>query len=174
MSENLIVSTTQRVLEHVTTKHNVIDILGEKRSDIYSELDKSLKDEFSKYGVEYVSITIIDMDAGKKLEAAITAEAVAKKEVETAEQKLLKTQAEAKQEAIKAQAAQDAAKIKAETKVINAKATKEANELINKSLNDDILQKQWIEKWNGKMPTYYGGDGGLMFNVGNSESKKEK
>lgn len=79
MSKNLIIPTTQRVLELVTTKYNVIDILGEKRSEVYSELNKSLTEEFVKYGVEFVSISITDMDAGKALEAAITAEAVAKK-----------------------------------------------------------------------------------------------
>ena len=64
MSENLIVPTTQRALELVTTKYNVIDILGEKRSEVYAELDKALSAEFAKYGVEYISISITDMDAG--------------------------------------------------------------------------------------------------------------
>ena len=38
MSDNLIIPTTQRILELVTTKYNVIDILGEKRSTIYITL----------------------------------------------------------------------------------------------------------------------------------------
>ena len=63
MSENLIVPTTQRVLEHVTTQYNVIDILGEKRNTIYSELESAFSEEFSKYGVEFYSISISDMDA---------------------------------------------------------------------------------------------------------------
>ena len=41
---------------------------------------------------------------------------------------------------------------------IEAQAQKEANELLNISLSDAVLEKQWIEKWNGKLPTYYGGD----------------
>jgi hypothetical protein len=45
---------------------------------------------------------------------------------------------------------------------IEAQAQKEANELLNFSLSDLILQQQWIEKWDGKMPTYYGGDSTLM------------
>jgi regulator of protease activity HflC (stomatin/prohibitin superfamily) len=172
MSENLIVPTTQRVLELVTTKYNVIDILGEKRSEVYAELDKNLKEEFAQYGVEFKSISITDMDAGKDLEAAITAEAVAKKEVETAEQKLLKAQTEAKQKSVQAQAEQDAAKIEAETKVIKAQAEKDANELLNKSLSNKVLEKLWIEKWNGTVPTYYGGSGAdLIFNTGNYNEK---
>lgn len=167
MSESLIVPTTQRVLELTTTKYNVIDVLGEKRSEIYSELEMALTEELAQYGVEFYSISITDMDAGDSIEAAIEAEAVAKKAVETAEQELLKAETEAKQKSVMAQAEQDAAKIKAETKVIEAQAEKEANELLNQSLSNKVLEKLWIEKWNGTTPTYYGGNGAdLIFNTG--------
>ena len=162
LSANLIVPTTQRVLEHVTTQYNVIDILGEKRNSIYNELEVALTEEFAKYGVEFYSISITDMDAGAALEQAITDEAVAKKAVETAEQNLLKAETEAKQKSVQAQAEQDAAKIEAETKLIEAEAEKKANELLNMTLTDEILQKLWIEKWNGQVPTYYAGDGDGM------------
>ena len=165
MSDSLIVPTTQRILELVTTKYNVIDILGEKRSTIYTELESALREEFAKYGVEFYSISITDMDAGEALEKAISDEAVAKKAVETAEQKLKEAEINAKQKSVDAQAEQDAAKIKAETKKIEAQAEKEANELLNQSLTDEVLQKEWIQKWDGKMPTYYGGDDfGIMVN----------
>lgn len=165
MSDNLIVDTTQRVLEHITTTYNVIDILGEKRNEIYAELERQLSDELAIYGVEFVSITINDMDAGEKLEAAITAEAVAKKEVETAEQNLLKAETEAKQKSVQAKAEQEAAKIEAETKLIEAEAEKKANELLNQTLTDEILRMEFITKWNGQLPTYMGGEADLMLNM---------
>ena len=165
MSENLIVPTTQRVLEHITTTYNVIDILGEKRNEIYAELEMGLAEEFAEYGVEFVSITLNDMDAGEALEAAITAEAVAKKEVETAEQNLLKAETEAKQKSVQAKAEQEAAKIEAETKLIEAEAEKKANELLNQTLTDEILRMEFISKWNGQLPTYMGGEADLMLNM---------
>lgn len=169
MSNTLIKPTTQRVLELITTKYNVMDVLGAKRSDIYTELEKALKQEFAKYGVEFYSISITDMDAGDAIEKAIEAEAVAKKAVETAEQELLKAQTEAKKAAVTAQAEQDAAKITAQTKIIEAEAEKKANELLNQSLTDKVLEKLWIEKWNGTTPTYYGGNGAdLIFNTGST------
>ena len=169
MSKNLIIPTTQRTLEHITTQYNVIDILGEKRNTIYTELEVALREEFAKYGVEFYSVTITDMDAGDALENAIMEEAVAKKAVETAEQNLLKTETEAKQKSVQAQAEQDAAKIEAETKLIEAEAEKKANEMLNQSLSDEILRQQWINKWNGVVPMYYAGDGegaGIMFDAG--------
>ena len=165
MSKNMIIPTTQRVLELVTTQYNIIDILGEKRSEVYAKLDLALVEEFAKYGVEFVSISIVDMDAGEALEKAISDEAVAKKAVETAEQNLKKSEIDAKQKSVQAQAEQDAAKIKAETMKIEAQAQKEANELLNFSLSDLILQQQWVEKWDGKLPTYYGGDSNMMIGV---------
>ena len=108
------------------------------------------------------------MDAGDALEQAITDEAVAKKAVETAEQNLLKAQTEAKQQSVQAQAKQDAARIEAETKLIEAEAEKQANELLNQSLTDEILRMEWINKWNGQMPTYYSGDdsgAGIIFDA---------
>lgn len=167
MSETLIAPTTQRALELITTKYNVIDILGEARSDVYSELEASLTEEFAKYGVEFYSVSILDMDAGDAIENAITQEAVAKKAVETAEQNLRKAETEAKQQSVMAKAKQDAAKIEAETKIIQAESEKKANDLLNQSLTDEVLQKEWIAKWDGKMPTYYSGDkgAGIMFSA---------
>lgn len=167
MSDALIAPTVQRVLELITTNYNVMEVLGEKRSEIYNELEVNLAKEFLKYGVEFYAISITDMDAGEQIEQAITDEAVAKKQVETAEQELLKAEMEAKKQSVTAKAEQDAAKIQAETKIIQAEAEKKANELLQQSLTEDILIQQWIEKWNGKTPEYYGGNGAdLIFNTG--------
>jgi regulator of protease activity HflC (stomatin/prohibitin superfamily) len=168
MSKVFIMPTTQRVLELVTVNYNIIDILGEKRSDVYSELQIALTEEFAKYGIDFYAISIVDMDAGEALEKAITEEAVAKKAVETAEQNLRKAETEAKQKSVQAQAEQDAAIIQSETKLIQAEAERKANELLKQSLSSDILQKEWIDKWDGRMPTYYAGSGdgmGVMLSV---------
>lgn len=166
LSEQMISPTVQRVLELVTVKYNVIDILGEERGAVYQELEKNLSEEFDKYGIQFCSVSIVDMDAGDAIENAITAEAVAKKAVETAEQELRKTQTEAKQKSVQAQADQDAAKIQAETKIIQAEAEKKSNDLITSSLTKELLNRQWISKWDGKVPTYYGGnEPGLLINI---------
>lgn len=167
LSEQMISPTVQRVLELVTVKYNVIDILGEERGSVYQELERSLSEEFDKYGIQFCSVSIVDMDAGEAIENAITAEAVAKKAVETAEQELRKTQTEAKQKSVQAQADQDAARIQAETKIIQAEAEKKSNDLITSSLTKELLDRQWIAKWNGLVPTYYGGsEPGLLMNIG--------
>ena len=43
-------------------------------------------------------------------------------------------------------------KAEAEKMLVQAKAEREANELKAASLTPAILQKMWIEKWNGEIP----------------------
>lgn len=167
MSTTLISPTIQRTMELITTQYNVIDILGDKRNVMYSQLQTDLAEELSKYGITFYSVTITDTDAGEAIEKAIEAEAVAKKAVETAEQEYLKVQTEAKQKTVAAQAEQDAAKIKAETLIIQAQSEKEANELLTKSLTNAVLYKMWIEKWDGQLSKVASGDSGVMIDIGN-------
>lgn len=172
VQESLISSASQRIFERITRKYNVIDCLGEYGVAIYDEFELELAAELATYGIDFDSVTIVDMDAGEAIEAAITAEAVAKKEVETAQQKLAKAETEAKQKSVLAQAEQDAAKIEADTKIIQAEAEKKANDLLLQSITDEIIMKLWIEKRNGEVPEYYGGDGAdLIFNTGTLEEE---
>ena len=53
------------------------------------------------------------------------------------------------------------AKSEAEAKsmIMLAEAEAKANELLSNSINDKLLEKMYYEKWDGKLPTIYGGDG---------------
>lgn len=46
------------------------------------------------------------------------------------------------------------AQAEAEKIIVKAKAEKEANELKTKALTPQILEQMWIEKWDGRLPTY--------------------
>lgn len=46
------------------------------------------------------------------------------------------------------------AKAEAEKLIVAAKAEKEANQLREQALTPAILEKMWIEKWDGKLPVY--------------------
>lgn len=55
-------------------------------------------------------------------------------------------------------------KAEAEKILIAARAEKEANELKSQSLTPAIIQKMWIEKWDGKLPTVNTGSN-MMFDM---------
>ena len=56
----------------------------------------------------------------------------------------------------------DKAKADAEAKLIEAQAEAEANRLLEKSLTDGVLKQQYIEKWDGKLPTVQSNDSMIL------------
>lgn len=68
-----------------------------------------------------------------------------------AEQKLLQAEYENQTTIAQAQA-------KADALVIAAQGKKDANELLQKSLTEEVLRSQWIDKWNGELPDTMAGD----------------
>lgn len=75
----------------------------------------------------------------------------------------------------KTKAIQDAQRVENEVKqaeaearklVVKAEAEKQANELRTQALTPEILQKMWIDKWDGTLPTTItGGDSKLLLNL---------
>ncbi|GEM_PF-6013301 len=144
VDRNLIIPTTQRAIESVTTQYNIIQILGSKRNEVYLTIEANLQARLQENGISLHSVTFLDTDAGDDIEDAITREAVAKKAVETAEQNRLQAQ------------------IDAERRVIEAQAEADEKRIIAESLleNPAILELEWIKKWNGILPEVMTGDGG--------------
>ena len=146
LNKNIIANYAQQALSEVCTQYNIIDILGDKRNEVIQKSSELLKEKYANEGVTFKSLTVKDMDAGDEIEKAIKDEAVAKKEVETAEQKKQKAQKEA------------------ETKLIEAQGEAEANAAKSTQLTDQILKEKIIEKWNGEL-SKVGGSNGIMFDI---------
>lgn len=84
-----------------------------------------------------------------------------------------KAQIEAEKQAIDNKKAVDKAKANAEVKKINAKATAEANELMEKSISENILKQMYINKWDSVLPQYVSGDeSSIMLGI-NTQTEKE-
>ena len=164
VDSNLIPNVVQRAVESVTTKYNVYDILGASKNDVYMEIQNQLIEELAPKGIQFYYINFTDVDAGEAIESAITAQAVAKQEVETAEQERQKAEIESQKRVVEAQADLDKAKIEAEMQIVQAQAQADANRLLQESLNDSILQQKWIEKWNGQLPSVVS-DGNMLYGI---------
>ena len=136
---NFISPTVQRSVENITTQYNIIEILGEKRNEVYREIELYLREEFAKSGIEFYSITFVDTSADASIELAISNEAIAKKAVETAEQERLRIEIESQQRIVLAQADKQKAQIDAETQIIEATAQAEANRIIAESITPELL-----------------------------------
>lgn len=147
LKDNIIGNYAQNAMNEVCSNYNIIDLLGDKRNEIINQATDILKQDLEKEGVTLKMLTIKDLDAGKKIEKAISDEAVAKKQVETAKQK------------------QEKARTEAETKLIEAEGEANANAVKTKALTPEVLQEQWINKWDGKLPKVT--DGNTMIGLDN-------
>lgn len=145
VATSLIPPTVQRSIEEVSTQYNVIDILGDKRNELYNGIELELKDRLSASGITFISINFTDTDAGEAIESAIQQEAIAKKAVETAEQERQKSEIEAQKRVVEAEANKQKAVIEAETKIIEAQAESDANNLLLQSITPELLKKMEME-----------------------------
>lgn len=146
--QSIVSNTTQQKLEQVTTKYNIMEMLGEKRNNIINETLSLIKEELLKDGILVERVVLIDTDAGEAIEQSIANEAVAKKNAEAAEYNKQKAQLEG------------------EAKVIEAQKQQEANNALQESLSKEILTQKFIEKWNGVLPTTTLGEDIIsMFNL---------
>lgn len=137
------------------SSHKAMDIIANRASmsPLVEDAVRNAIDEKFYVSIQTVSITNIDFsDAFEK--------AVEEKMV--AEQEQLKANYQNETKIAKATA-------DAEAKKISAQAEKEANELLQKSLTDEILQEMWIEKWDGKLPSTVAGENNSTIMVPSSK-----
>ena len=149
VDEVVVKPTVQKAIEQVITQYNIIDLLGEKRNEVYTKIETNLSLALAQSGVELFSLVLTDTDAGPEIENAIKAEAVAKKAVETAMQAQAKAGVEAQTKVIEAEANAQVKLVQAEAdakvKVIAAEAEAESNKLISNSLTQTLLTKMEME-----------------------------
>lgn len=171
--------------KEVVARYKVADILGEKRAEVNGALTEYLSSKFEPYGISVSNVSMSNITVDEDTMAAINKKITAQQEAETQaitnQTNIDKAAADATVATTTAQAEADAKVIEAEgnAKVIEtnaaaeaeatriqAEAEAEANTAIGKSLTDDVLHSQWIDSWNGQLPTYMtDGSEGLYLGV---------
>ncbi len=152
--------------QEVSANYPVTDIFGDQRTKINAELDIYLKNKFEPYGIiiDTVNFTDISVDdeTAKAIQEKVTAQQkleLAKIEAETAKINAQKDKEVAEIDAEKAKIAADAEAYQIEAK---ATAEAEANKKISESLTDALINYEYAQTWDGKLPTYMGGDNGFV------------
>lgn len=146
--ERLVMPRTSEVVQAITSKYTIEELVS-KRQELSIEIYNELKDDLEKYGIMLNNVSIINHDFSDAFEKAIEAKKVAEQETQAKEirnqQDLRNTENQAKIRKIEAEA-------NFEVKKLEAKA----NDALASSLNKDILQKMYLDKWDGKLPLYQG------------------
>lgn len=165
-----------RILENtkaVFAKYTAEALVG-NRNVLSIEIQKRLEEDVGPYGITIVSYAVEDVDFTDAFTNAVEAKQVAAQNKLTAEtqqaQKTMEQEQIAKRRIIDANAAAEEAKIQAEADLevtkIQADAAeyagqKEAakNKAISEWLTDTLIRYYYIQAWDGKLPTYYFGNG---------------
>lgn len=118
------------------SSHKAMDIIA-NRQDMSPAVEEAIREAIGdEYFVNVVAVVLTNIDFSDAFESAVEEKMIA-------EQKQLK------------------AEYDAAAKVTAAKAEAEANELLEKSLTDKILEEMFIDKWDGKLPEVMTGEDGL-------------
>lgn len=155
-----------RVGRSVISDYSLYDVYGESATEISGELTDMFAGEVSEMGFIVSDVTMGTPEADAQTQAAIDARVQASQENELKKQEL-------ENEKIDAQKRELIAESKAREVLIEAEAQAKANETIRNSITNELIQKQWIEKWDGVMPTVSGTDSGIMLDLPAEEPAAE-
>lgn len=147
-----IVSWTKEVI----ARYKVADILGAQRATVNTALTEYLADKFASYGIKISNVSLINIEVDAETADAINAKITALQNAETQainnQTNIDKAEAEATVKRTQAQANADAM-------LIEANAQAESNAILSQSIDDNILQHEYYETWDGKLPTTVVGSG---------------
>lgn len=157
--QNRIESVAIERVKAVLSSHKAMDIIA-KRAQISPDVETAIKELIGdEYYVNVTTVVLDNIDFSDAFELAVEEKMIA-------EQAKLKADYENDKKVANAKAEIDISKAKAEALMIAAEAEADANKIINESITDKILEKNTIEKWDGKLPSVMTGEGGTMIDVG--------
>ena len=150
--QSIVIEKTKAVL----SAHKAMDIIA-TRANISPEVEEAVKAAVDEdYFVSITAVVLTNIDFSDSFEKAVEDKMVA-------EQAKLKADYDNDTKIAKAEADAKALKIKAEAEAA-------ANELLTKSLTDQVLESKFYEKWDGKLPQVMG-EGSAILDI--REDSKE-
>lgn len=147
--ETILVSpAVNEVLKAITAKYTAEESVA-NRSLISQGLIEELNNKLNKNGIYVEDVNIINFEFSEAYIAAI-------EEKQVAEQRLLKAKTEKEEAIVKAEA-------EAETLKIQSEAQANANDILSKSLSQNLIEYEKIKKWNGELPKVTDGSAIINF-----------
>lgn len=158
--QNRIESIAIEKTKSVLSSHKAMDIIA-NRATISPAVEAAIKEAVGEeYYVNVVAVVLTNIDFSDAFELAVENKMIAEQEKLKAdyenETKVAKAEAEAAAKLKAAQAEIEIARAEAEALKIAAEAEAEANNIINESITDKIIEKTIADSWDGKMPAVVG------------------
>lgn len=141
--EKLIDPAIQEVFKAATAKYDATTLITD-RAGVKKEAFELLRDRLDPYGITVLDLSITNFSFSPEFAKAIEDKQVAQQNAEKAKFNAQKAEQDAQAE------------------INRAKGSAEAQRLQQQTLTPLLVQKQFIEKWDGKMPVVVGGEGNLL------------
>jgi prohibitin 1 len=152
----ILTPAVSEVLKAATAKKTAEEIIT-KRTILKEEIDTSLENRLADYGIAIDDVSLVDFEFSAEFSKAIESKQIAEQE--------------AKQASFIAQKASQ----EAQAEINRAKGQAEAQRLQRQTLTPELLQKQAIEKWDGRFPMVMGGNGMLpLININPENFSNQK
>ncbi|HIU49754.1 MAG TPA: prohibitin family protein [Candidatus Limousia pullorum] len=165
--EIVLLPAVQESMKSVSAKYTAEELIT-LRAQVGEEIKASLEEKVSEYGIVIEKFSIVNFDFSEEFNEAIEAKQVA-------EQNLIKTKTEQEQAIVIAEAEAQkkliAAQAEADAITAKAQAQADANKLLAESLNDNVVEYEKIQKWDGKLPTVTGSDALISFDPNQNEEE---
>ncbi|MCL2183435.1 MAG: prohibitin family protein [Chitinispirillia bacterium] len=148
--QKIVIPRVQETVKAVSAQYTAEELLTQ-RAAVKNDIEESLIGQLQKYNiiVHKGGIQILNFSFSKAFDSAIEEKQVAEQKALTATNKLEQIKIEAEQRLTQARAEAEAIKIQADA--IRAQGGKE------------YINLKAIEKWNGQLPVYNGGNGPIPF-----------
>jgi len=140
----IIAPQTQESFKIAAARRTVEEAIT-KRDELKQDFDLALGNRLEKYGIIVLDTSVVDLDFSPEFSKAVEEKQIAEQRA----QRAVYVAQEAEQEA--------------EATINRAKGQAEAQRLLRETLTSELLQKQAIDKWDGKFPQVMGGNGALPF-----------
>jgi regulator of protease activity HflC (stomatin/prohibitin superfamily) len=135
------------------TGHYTSEELITKRDEVSMAITEHLRNKMAPFNIDVSGVSLVNFGFSAEYQKAIESKVIATQNKLKAEQDL---------ERIKVEAASRVAQAKGEAEAISIQA-----QAIQSNGGANYVQLQWIEKWDGKLPTtVLGGDTKTMMNIG--------
>lgn len=141
--DTIITPAIQEATKGVIARYTAEELIT-KRTEVGEGIKSQLSDKVKNYGISIENLNIVNFQFSEEFNKAIEAKQTAQ------------------QNALKAQEDLSRIQIEAEQKVATAEGEAKANELISKSVDDNVLKQRFIDKWDGKLPLVNGSEGNML------------
>lgn len=131
--DKVVTPAINEIFKAATAEYTASQLITE-RSELKTKAQLALTERLARYGIKVSELSIVDFQFSDNFSKAIEEKQVAQQNAERA-------------------------KFNLEAAITDAEAQRAQSE----TLTHEYLQKQAIEKWDGKLPTYMGG--GAVFNI---------